>query len=456
MPTASNRESSIHAVPRTLRRDDILDKCLQAIEKQQATIESCVKEYPEFPELASLLRAAAAVQQVQPVAMPQMSKNEVRQRMMAHYRAKKTRPTFQSRIQQSRWVRPLAAAFVLIFLFSFSGAGLVRASAATLPGDNLYPVKRFAEQMQLALSSGIARLEMLETIAETRLSEIALLAENHRTITLSILGDTSTAVEIALKEQPDVAARQRLTANALQVIEQVQKSGAIDGSTAVVVMATIQDNQPPTPTLATNNGGGDNNGNGNGGGNGGNGKDPTETATNTLTYTPTNTPTNTYTATNTPSYTPSATLTSTATETATATNTASQTPSYTPSATLSQTPKPTKTPKATSTKVKPTKTPKATSTKVKPSKTPAATKRPVIQPTKIKPNNAGGNTNNNAGGNPNNNAGGNGNGGGNPNPPPDNGGGNGGDNGGGNPNPPPDNGGGNGGDNGGGNGGGKK
>src|SRR5260370_11740950 len=106
---------------------DILDRCLQAITHKQAIIESCVRQYPEFKELNTLLSAAQAVQSIRPESLSQMSKSEVRQRILEHYRARKPRPAIQHTIRQSSWFRPIAASCNVILIFVLGRFGLVKA-----------------------------------------------------------------------------------------------------------------------------------------------------------------------------------------------------------------------------------------------------------------------------------------------------------------------------------------
>src|SRR5713226_6721779 len=86
---------------------DILEACLEALASKGATIESCVKQYPEFVELGNLLRAAQAVQRVQHVSLSQVSKQDVRERMLAHYRSQPARGNVLIAPRQARWLRPL-------------------------------------------------------------------------------------------------------------------------------------------------------------------------------------------------------------------------------------------------------------------------------------------------------------------------------------------------------------
>ena len=86
---------------------DILEACLEALESKGATMESCVKQYPEFVELGNLLRAAQAVQRVQHVSLSQVSKQDVRDQMLAHYRSQPARAKLQIAPRQARWLRPL-------------------------------------------------------------------------------------------------------------------------------------------------------------------------------------------------------------------------------------------------------------------------------------------------------------------------------------------------------------
>ena len=50
--------------------DEILDRCLQAVESGQMSIEQCAARYPNYPELAGLLRMATAFTELPRPQMP--------------------------------------------------------------------------------------------------------------------------------------------------------------------------------------------------------------------------------------------------------------------------------------------------------------------------------------------------------------------------------------------------
>src|SRR5579859_4928441 len=108
MQTATRKIDSMNPGEELTHHSDILEACLQALESEGATIESCVKQYPDFAELGNLLSVAQAVQRVQQVSLSQVSKKDVRERMLAHYRGQQTAP------RQAQWSRPLKTVSALV------------------------------------------------------------------------------------------------------------------------------------------------------------------------------------------------------------------------------------------------------------------------------------------------------------------------------------------------------
>jgi hypothetical protein len=107
MQTSTRKIDVINPNEEFTRHSDILEACLQALDSEGATIESCVKQYPDFAELGNLLCAAQAVQRVQHVSLSQVSKRDVRERMLVHYRSQPARGNVQIAPRQGRWLRPL-------------------------------------------------------------------------------------------------------------------------------------------------------------------------------------------------------------------------------------------------------------------------------------------------------------------------------------------------------------
>lgn len=110
------------------------------------------------------------------------------------------------------------AAVILLLFGAVLGAG--RVSAASLPGDGLYAVKRAAEAARLALTRGPEkRSALLEAMAEERMGEILALLEQGRTVDDPVASEAMRELRQAL----EAAARLEDTAAplALQKLAQV-------------------------------------------------------------------------------------------------------------------------------------------------------------------------------------------------------------------------------------------
>ena len=172
---------------------DSLEICLQALEEgaDGASLESCLAQFPELAdELRPILETAvqARAQAVREVPADAMRRG--RARVLQHAaelrereRAAALAPFWRKLWQSGRAVRTLATSLaVLVFLFS-GGTGLVFASSDALPGDNLYPVKRSWEGVQLALIlDPKAKLQRETEFEQERVHEIhTLFSESRKT-----------------------------------------------------------------------------------------------------------------------------------------------------------------------------------------------------------------------------------------------------------------------------------
>jgi hypothetical protein len=84
---------------------------------------------------------------------------------------------------QRGWLRTAAAMAVVVAVMSVSGWGVASASAGTLPGDRLYPVKRGLEEVSLAVSmSAAGDVALLADYADARVYEIQQLAAMEREV----------------------------------------------------------------------------------------------------------------------------------------------------------------------------------------------------------------------------------------------------------------------------------
>jgi hypothetical protein len=158
--------------------DSILEQCLTQIAEGRARPESCLLAYPErADELRPLLQAAV---ELWSVPRPELS-SEARDRIEAQILGtarKNPRPLPVPRLRLPipahwRWaLLGVSAAIVLIFLVTV----LVHATAGTLPGSPLYPVKTLTEQTWLWLTPAYAEPDLHLKFAERRLEEFDALA----------------------------------------------------------------------------------------------------------------------------------------------------------------------------------------------------------------------------------------------------------------------------------------
>jgi hypothetical protein len=207
--------------------DDVLERCLKAIENGQVTIEQCIARFPQYAELGELLSLAVATRELPRPMMSAAFTTKTQQRLQAQLRRR-----VQAVQRATRTARPggfwlpvrraLTIVFILLIVVIGSGFGLVRASANTAPGDGLYGIKRLAEQGQLFLAFG-NRPSVLFDIAEARISEIGILAGRGQVIAEAFLNEMSLAVSGALGSMTDQTARARLVTDASNAVQGLRR-----------------------------------------------------------------------------------------------------------------------------------------------------------------------------------------------------------------------------------------
>lgn len=169
---------------------DALEMCLKEIE-QGADVDTVLFRHPELSgELRPILETSA---KAKAMAVPAPSEDVVRRN-----RAKVLQHASELREQRSApalrrlWSVPLRralVAFMMVAVLFVSGTGLVRASSATLPGDNLYPVKRTWERLSLLLTFDPSGREALEFDHENeRLRELSELLASGRSAKVDFAG----------------------------------------------------------------------------------------------------------------------------------------------------------------------------------------------------------------------------------------------------------------------------
>jgi hypothetical protein len=172
---------------------EALEICLQDIE-QGADLETVLFRYPDLAnELRPILEVAAGAKSL---AVPPPSVEVVRRNRAkvlhtaAQYAAQ--RPESGAKPTRRLWFAPLrriAVTLAVLTVLFVSGTGLVGASSNTLPGDNLYPVKRTWEGVRLLFTFNGPEREALELEQENeRLHELNELFKEGRSAEVDFNG----------------------------------------------------------------------------------------------------------------------------------------------------------------------------------------------------------------------------------------------------------------------------
>ena len=156
------------------RLHETLEICLREIE-QGADLDTLLFRYPDLAnELRPILEASVKATGMAARAPSEEVIRRNRAKLLQHaaeMRERKAAP-LSRRVWSVLLRRALVTLAVVLMLF-ISGTGLVRASSSSLPGDNLYSVKRTWERLSLWLTFDAAVREELEIEHENeRLEEL--------------------------------------------------------------------------------------------------------------------------------------------------------------------------------------------------------------------------------------------------------------------------------------------
>lgn len=203
----------------------------------------------------------------------------------------------------------LATFIIVAFLFgTVFGGGLTFAAQDSLPGEQIYPLKRLGETIRLGLTwDTINREKLIDTYSQRRLLETELLLEQGQEAKVGLTGtietiddDTLSLGGLIIQISPDTVINGTLTTGARVQIEAITRPPNV----LIAITLTVIEAGPPTPVFTS-----------------------TPTPTSTTSPVPTNTPTVTPTVEkaqtgDTLNLPPTATATPTPTTTATPTATA--------------------------------------------------------------------------------------------------------------------------------------
>lgn len=170
---------------------ETFEVCVRALESGKS-LESVLSQYPDVEvELRPLLETAEQAFKMSAPDVPQDAVSRGRTKILQQAAAmrKATTQTPKSAVNFRRW----ATSLVLALVFLLGGTGVVKASSGTLPGDNLYPVKRVWEEVRLWFAFNPAGREVLESEYEQeRLDEIGELIAEGREETIAFSGVVTT------------------------------------------------------------------------------------------------------------------------------------------------------------------------------------------------------------------------------------------------------------------------
>lgn len=173
--------------------EDILDDCITAIERGEATVESCLVAYPQHEaELRGLLNVMMVFESA-PAIIPSADSRANHLEDILQQPQAKTQKAWWERL----WARcneqlpPHVAWALMAFMVLFLGlSGLGVAADSAVPGDKLYGIDRGVESVRMGLVlSEQSRVNLLLAQAEERLVEAGILSEREESVSVQLVLD---------------------------------------------------------------------------------------------------------------------------------------------------------------------------------------------------------------------------------------------------------------------------
>ena len=223
---------------------EALEVCLREIERG-ASIETALRRYPDLAdELRPILEASVDAANI---AVPLPSETVIqRNRAKVLQRAAQMREA-KAKSSQRTWfvsLRRLAVTLAVLLVLSVSGTSLVQASSATVPGDNLYPVKRTWEDVLVAFTFNVQQRDALEVEHENeRLQELQELFAEGRSAKVDFNGSIKSQdgnlwvvsnVSVMISDQTE------LRGQGIGVGSAVRVKGTTQGNNNVILAEQIE------------------------------------------------------------------------------------------------------------------------------------------------------------------------------------------------------------------------
>lgn len=186
--------------------EEILDRCIDAVRSGKDP-EEILSEHPEAAgKIRHLLSVATELEEL-PDVQPSV---EGMMKMMAKLAVERTR-TKPAKARIGIFSRPVlvrAAAILLCVLFL--GWGATSASSGALPGDMLYPLKRFTERVKFFLTvNAEGKAELRIVFSQERLKELIKKHRDKGGIDEELLGAMLAEAGKALEAGPDLSETSR-------------------------------------------------------------------------------------------------------------------------------------------------------------------------------------------------------------------------------------------------------
>lgn len=236
----------------------ILDECLSQLNNDQ-TVEACLAQHPALAtDLEPLLRMADQCRSLQSSSEPATPALQAgRQRLLSAAAVRRMAQEERRATSRAPWRalrllrKSAAAALLMVLLAAALGGGTIAASARSLPGDTLYPVKRMTEDLQLVLTLGReARAQLTVRLEERRREEVKAILSSHRIADISFRGVLETQVQGCWT----IAGVPVYISNETQVVGDVVPGAHVRVSARSLsdgkLWATHIDLEPEQPTLA--------------------------------------------------------------------------------------------------------------------------------------------------------------------------------------------------------------
>ena len=233
---------------------EILEVCLNEVENG-ADVDSVLFRYPEYAdELRPILEASVKAKEI---AVPEPSPEIVRRNRakVLQHAAQMTEMKAQS--SRRLWSVPLRRALVTLVVIGvlfISSTRLVSAASTTLPGDNLYPVKRTWEDVLTLFTFNIQSRTALEVEHENeRLTELSEVFAQGRSVEVDFSGRVTrqtgnlwlvAGIPVAISAQTELPSQPVVVGDAIRVEGATQQDGAVLAKEIKLLPAGV-----PLPTI---------------------------------------------------------------------------------------------------------------------------------------------------------------------------------------------------------------